>query len=261
MGNYTMSGLAQMANENEVATVLSHFNSQYIYDVIEEKLEGRFNVAMSMQNANVVQAFNQNFKDLRSTYPSDIANINNIESETYKEIIQLICRWYGIEYFLPMPAEGQMVDYFTVAFYLYDFLVSNFFNYICKFYAGYIYVNKDQLYDSMGLEQFRKNKDSSTQYGKSVFKDIKTAVISANIMMVIQNMKSFDIPYDMILSSIYGNANVVGMLSSIINFFPGDFFNHIYEVPLHIKSILCTNIRLELQRLSAADNGVGYKLN
>lgn len=258
MGNYTIGGLNQMASQNEVATVLSHFNSQFIYDVIQEKLEGRFNISISMQNANIVQAFNQNFKDLKLSYPSDIQNIEEVEKETYKEIISMICDFYQIQF--NIPDADQTNTLFTIAFYLYDFLVSNFFSYISIFYARYIYTNKDQIYDSMEMDVFKKNKDSSTLYNKKVFVDPKIAIVSAHLMIVVKNMRSFDITVEDILSIIYGNANIVTMISSIVNNITVDFFKNVYEVPQQIESILYTNIRLEMQRLMAAENGIDFKL-
>lgn len=253
MGNFSINGLNQMATENEVATVLSHFNSNYIYDVITDKLNGRFNINMAMQNANVIVAFDQLFKDLQSKYPSDVQNIEGVRLETYREMVDFICNFYGIQYSLPAVGQGPAVDYFTVAYYLYDFLVSNFFAYISTFYARYIYTNRDQIYDCMGLDAFKKNKDSSTQYGKKVFNDPKVAIISANIMGVVKNLKGFDITVENILSIIYGNVNIVNMMSGILNNIPTDFFKTYFEVPPSVEAILYTNIRLELQKLSQAD--------
>lgn len=254
MGNYSINGLNQMASENEVASVLSNFNSSFVYDIINEKLNGRFNIAMSMQNTNMVVAFEQNFKDLIATYPTDIKNINTVRTETYKEIIEMICAYYGITYILPPVDEST--DYYVLAYYLYDFLVSGFFNHISTFYARYIYANKEQIYDSMNLEAYRKNKDSSTLYGKKIFSDVKVAIISAYIMTVVKNMESFDVPVEMILSTIYGNPNIVGLLSGILNSMPMDFFKTYLKVPTDVEAVLYTNIRFELRRLSDTVTGI-----
>lgn len=256
MGNYSISGLNQMATENEVATVLSHFNSNFVYDIINEKLNWRFNIAMSMQNANIVVAFEQNFKDLMATYPTDIKNIEIVRRETYKEIVDMICAYYGIEYTLPSEDDSPNLDYYTVAYCLYDFLVSGFFTYMGKFYAEYIYHNRDYIYDAMGLEAYRKNKDSSTLYGKKVFSDVKVAVISACIATVVKNMDSFDIPVYTILTTIYGNTNIVNLLNSIIINTSVDFFKTWYKAPADVEALLYTNIRFELRRLSDIDGSI-----
>lgn len=253
MGNFSINGLNQMATENEVATVLSNFNSNYIYDVIQDKLNGRFNISMSTQNANVVVSFDQVFKDLQVKYPSDAQNVERVRLETYREIVDFICKYYGIQYALPAIDQAPSVDYYVVAYYLYDFLVSNFFTFISTFYARYIYGNRDQIYDCMGLDAFKKNKDSSTQYGKKIFNDSKTAIISANIIGVVKNLSGFDITIENILSVIYGNVNIVNMMAGILNNIPMDFFKTYFNVPPNVEAILYTNIRLELQRLSQAD--------
>lgn len=256
MGNFSISGLNQMATENEVATILSNFNNKFMYDVISNKLENRFVVNTAMQNVNIVGAFDQNFKDLVKRYPSDIQNIETVKMQTYKDIVDIICSYYKIEYTLPEIGENPIVDYFTIAYYLYDFLVDNFFNYVSVFYANYIYKNKDAIYDSMNLDAFKKGKDISTLYGKKIFTDQKIAIISANIIFIVGNLKAFDITPDIILYNIYGNSNIVALLNSILVNSPVDFFKTHFIIPKNVEAMLYTNIRLELQRLSQADGNL-----
>lgn len=255
MGNYTQSGISSLASEYEVAEVLAHFNSQYIFDVIQDKINTRFNptIVMSGTNPNIVLSFEDNFNRCKAVYPDDIPNIEQVRIETYKEIIDIIKENYGIGF---IYHEG--IEAYTYAYYMYDFFVCNFANYIAKFFAQYIFDNKDILYASLGLDAYKKQKDSTTSYGKKVYEDSKLAIISANIVYVVNSMKAIDIRPRDIFSVIYGNLDIVNMLTVSIQF-PYDLFKQLfYSIPPDYEPILFTNIRLYLQQMVQRTEGVDY---
>lgn len=258
MGNYSYSGMREMARENELATVLSAFNPQFIYDTIVNKLNTRFTYVVSTVNGNVVQACDQNFKYIKATYPYNLTDINAVEAETYQEIVKILCDFYKISYKLPEyeDTDAQRSMYFFIAFYLYDFLVGNFFNYITQFYANYLIANKDAIYQSMGLDKFKREKNSSISYAKQVYTDPKIAAISANIIHVVKNMASFDITVQDILTYVYGRQDIVVPIAQIISNIDYDFFRTMYVVPQEIEAILYTNIRLQLQSLTNIANNI-----
>lgn len=258
MGNYSYSGMREMARENELAVVLSSFNTAFIYDTIANKLDSRFDYVISTVNGNVVQACDQSFKYIKATYPYNVPEINRVEAETYQEIVKILCDYYKISYVLPEyeDNDAQRAMYFFVAYHLYDFLVANFFNYITLFYANYLISNKDAIYQSMGLDKFKKEKNSSISYAKQVYTDPKIASISANIIHVVKNMSTFDITVHDILSYVYGRPDIVEPISRIISNIDYDFFKTMYKVPIEIEAILFTNIRLHLQSLSSTTNNI-----
>lgn len=246
MGNYSQQMLGSLTSEYEVAEVLAHFNSQYILDVIQDKINNKFNpnIVMGSANPNIVLSFEDNFNRCKAIYPEDVPNIESVRTETYMEIIDIIKDNYNIGF---VYYEG--IHPYTYAYYLYDFFVCNFANYIAKFFAQYIINNKDLLYTSLGLEAYRKQKDSTTSYAKKVYEDNKLAIISTNIVYVVNAMKSFDIQPKDIFSIIYGSVDIVDMLTASIQF-PYDPFKQLfYSVPPDYEPILFTNIRLYLQQM------------
>lgn len=247
MGNYTHYALNSMAAEYEVSEVLEHFNSQYIFDIIQDKINNRFSSAMVMgsSNPNIVLSFEDNFNRCKAVYPDDIHNINEVREETYQEVIDIISKNFRFNF---KPMEG--IETFSYAHYLYDFFVCNFSNYISKFFAVYIYNNKDALYSSLNLDAVRKESDISTTYGKRVYEDTKLAVISSHILYVVNAMSNIDITPDIIFSIIYGTQEIVNLLTNCLEF-PYELFKTLfYNIPPSYEAILFTNIRLELQQLA-----------
>lgn len=259
MGNYSYSGMREMARENELAMVLAAFDTEMIYDIIQEKLNTRFDNVISVMNGNLVQACDQNFKYIKASYPYNALEINNKEAETYNAIVNIICDYYKISYRLPdyEGSEAQRSMYFFTAYFLYDFLVDNFFKNISTFYANYLISNRDSIYLSMGLDKFKKEKNSSISYAKQVYTDPKIAAISANIIYVVKNMATFDITPTIILSNIYGRPDIVEPISRILCGIDYDFFKEVYnKIPTSVEALLFTDIRLRLQSLSNTINAI-----
>ena len=113
------------------------------------------------------------------------------------------------------------------------------------------------------MTQFRidlkKNKDTSTIYGKRIYKDIKLAIINANIEMVINQINSMDIKFYNIVEMIYGaESEHARYLLSMVSDNNNDFFNTIYVSMFNsdIRSDIITNIRLKLQELAMNDDQI-----
>lgn len=258
MGNYTQGALNQLSAEYEVSEVLEHFNSQYIMDVIQEKIQTRFapNLVMSASKPNIVMGFEDNFNRCKLVYPEDIQNIQAVRTETYREVVDIISKAYGFNVRI-----YENIDIYWLAYQLYDFFVCNFADYVAKFFAEYIYRNKDVLYTTFNMDQYKKAKDGAIVYGKRLYNnDSKLAIILANVLTVVNGISSFDITPADIFYTIYGNKAVVDILSASL-LFPYDMFKTlVYNIPEDYKPILYTNIRLELQKMGegASADGFGY---
>lgn len=256
MSNYSSSALRFLSSENEVAVVLSHFNSSYILDVIQDKLNSKFLITTaSIESPNIVDAFRSNFIAIASQYPFDEKNITICRDETYREILDIICRNYGIEWnrdYVESSLDPAMSLY-SFAHYVYDFFVSNFSTYISLFFARYIYANRTAIYNSLNLDQFKRSKDSSTMYGKRAYDDPYIGIISTNIIYVIDNMIQFDVSFHDILTTIYGDQNVVNLLINGLGISYDFFRNVYYAIPPEFKPNLITNIRLDIQRIILND--------
>lgn len=239
------SQVYNIQTENEVAIILSRFNSNFIFDVIRDNLAQKFNYSF-ISAPNVVAAFEQNFKYFQIRYPSDYDNIEVVRISTYKEIINILCNEYNLQF-----NDNDGLDYYSLALYLYDFLACNFNNYMVSFFANYIYKEKNSLYEFLNMEALKKNKDSSTIYGKKIYKDPKLAILNANLNSVIASICNFDITFENILSIVYSNKNIVNYLTAHVSPI-NDFFKstYCYSFSLDMQPVILTNIRLEIQKMA-----------
>ena len=233
-----------ITTETEVAEILSHFNSEYILNVIKDNILRKQNF-YPMNPPNIVMAYDTNFKLLQNNYPEKNMDIENVRIETYKEIIEILCQEYQLQF------NDIDQDYYSTAFYLYSFLLSEFSSGLISFFANFIIKEKNSIYDSIGLADMKKNKDTSTVYSKKMYKNTKLAIINANLEYVVDSICAYDISLNTVLSNIYFDKNVVKHIESVITPIY-DFFKTVYVpvVQSEIKSLLLTNIRFQIQRIS-----------
>lgn len=231
-------------SEYNITEILSHFDSEYIISVIEDKLKN-LSFSSSIVESNVVVSFEDNFKLMKQTFTDDGANINIVRSRIYKDIIIMLCDRFNIRF----NELDDTIDLYTAAFYAYDFLVCNRNNIMINFYTSFIVNNKDYLYGALNLDEYKKAKDMSTSYNKKMYTDNKYIIISANMEKVIKFISTLDIKLLDIFKSTYINPDVVMFLDNAFadkgNFF-ADYYCKIGEEEL---PIVITNIRLKLQQI------------
>jgi len=226
-----------IVSENQIATILSHFNSDYIMSSIIEKINSRN--FYSMNNPNVVYSYELNFQQIKYYYPTDVQNIDSVRMQTFQEIIDILCSHHGLAF-----NEDMQIDYYSAAYYMYDFLVANFFPHIISFFVKYLVAEKTRLYEYI----ISRGTDRDMGYSRKIYKDNKIATISSNLDIALDYIKGLDIPLNVIISSLYP-AEIASFLNQIIA--PvGDFYKDIYVAtfnnPLMMPEII-TGIRLELQ--------------
>lgn len=239
-----------VATENELAVVLSHYDSEFIFSVVDEAMKNRFLGVPISAMPNVVGAWEQNFKAIQAQYGSDShAEVIRVRNETYNEIIDSICKEFGITFTI-----DDTVDVYSAAFHLYNLFVCNFMSNMTTFFANFIYKERASIYESLGLANLKKNKDSSTIYGKKIYKDIKLAVINANIDMVISEVCGMDILFHNIIGTICGNNSELKRYYLTIISANQNFFNTSYVPILNsdIRPDVITNIRFKLQEIAMA---------
>lgn len=249
MGDFlSNSQMYNIVTETELASVLSHYSSDFVFSVVQDALRKRFDVPNFLPNPNIVAAFEQNFKIIRSQYSTaDVMDeINRVRLMTYKEIIDFICKEFNLSF-----TVSEDVDLYSAAYILYQFFVADFSNNLISFFTNFIFRERNNLYESLGLAELKKNKDSSTIYGKKIFKDIKLAVINANIDTVISAISTYDIDLYTIFSIIIPDRNVANNLYMLVSS-NGDFFKQFFVDLLHrdIRPAFITSIRIRLQELS-----------
>lgn len=229
-----------IASENQIATILSHFNSDYIMDSIVEKINSRN--MYSMNNPNVVYSYELNFNQLKQLYPTDLEQISSVRLETYQEIIDILCKAHNLKFNTDIT-----VDYYSAAFYLYDFLVCNFLNNIIRFYTKCITIYKSSIYDYI-ISYENSNKDINAV--KKIYKDNKIATISANLNIALDYIKGMDITLDNIVRVLY-LQDIAEFINNIVAPI-GDFYRDIYVASFNdhiMMPEIITGIRLSLQSL------------
>ena len=243
---YRNDQIYNMVAEGDVAELLSKFNSSYVMDVIDNNLKNRFAYNPAISNPNIVNSYEMNFKDMLSRFPSDVENIMAIRYETYLNIINKICSSFNIQY------VGNDPDNFVLAYNLYDLFVSGYSRNIINFFARYIYFNRNELYNNIGLDKYKKIKDSSSNYIRKVYNDQVVAIIIARIKDVIYYISGFDIDLYTFLTLIYNKDTCNYFYNNIQplgNIFKDEFCN----VVLNNQALL-TDIRIAIQKLMESDN-------
>lgn len=244
-----------IATESELAEVLSHYSTDFVFSIVNEAIKNRLNSVAVIAPPNVIGAWEQNFKAIMIRYCGDGNNdvkqrVMRVREETYTEIINIICNTFSLNFTI-----DDNVDLYSAAFYLYDLLVCGFSSNLVDFFSKFIYKERASLYETLELAEKRKNKDSSTLYAKKIYKDMRLAIINANIEMVIDQILEIDIPFETIISTIYGyNSKLKQYMLSIISE-KEKFYERNYVFAMKqpdIRPELMTSIRIGLLNEAAS---------
>ena len=242
--------------DNQLAEVLSHFSYDYIASVIDESLQNRLRL-YDMPAPNIIGGYEITFQKLSDGFSSNSDEIIRTRLDTYKNIIDKICNFYDLEF-----SDESEMDYYLVAYYLYDFLISNFTQGLVKFYTLYIINERNSLYlntelDKKVSDMKKSESDGAFKYSKRLFQDPKLAAIHSNIEYVIYNMATFDISIYDILNTVYLNRDCVQYISGAVtdrgNFFR-THYNSFLQDPKYNASLIIA-IKLELQNLGKYISG------
>ena len=236
--------LYNISSENNLTELLGHFDSEFVLNIIEDKI--RYRKYNSIAESNIVKSFEDNFKSMQEQFPGDGDNINLVRTRVYTEIIDMLCKGFNLNYVL-----DEFTDLYNVAYYLYDFLIANSGPAMVNFFVSFIINNKESLYNMLHLDQFKKNKDISTLYCKKIYDDPKYYTISANLEMVLNHIITLDITLYDILQTTYINPQIISFLAEIITD-KGNYFKQFYCSILNNQvelPVVLTDIRLNLQRI------------
>lgn len=241
---YRNDQIYNMVAEGEVAQLLSQFSNSYVMDVINNSIRNRFAYNPTLSNPNIVNSYEINFKDMLGRFPSDADNIMSIRYETYLNIINKICSSFNVQY------VGNEPDCYILAYNLYDLFVSGYARNIINFFARYIYANRTQLYSAMGLDRYKKIKDSTSNYIRKAYNDQNVSIIIARIKEVIYYISGFDIDFYTFLSFNY-NKDMCDFLYQNIQPF-GNIFKDEFCQVINNPAVL-TEIRIAIQKLLESD--------
>lgn len=245
-GYTTNSSVYNIHTENEAMQILSHFETGQIIDIIEDSISKRF--GLNVQLPNIVNALEQDFKNTSMNYPENIADINNVRTNTYNQVIAIIERTNNVSI-----QVDDFMDMYSVAYHLYDFFVSNYKQNIINFFTNFIIRERNNIYNSMHLEEYKKNRDSTTLYGKKMYKNTKLAVINACLEYIVDNICEYDFDIQNILNFVYEDKLLAQFLGTIIQ--PRtDIFKTLYVSAIRTPELrldILSSIRLNIHYYSS----------
>ena len=252
MSIFNTSGINSTTSETQLAALLSNFDSELIFSIIEDNINNRLTNYYN-KIPNMVSAYEYNFKQLVETYPFGIDEINETRDNTYQEIIEILKQYFNFE----INPEAMDMGLTTVASVLYAFFVCDFKDIIINFFTNYIIKEYNNLYNCLQLERFKKEKDADTLYNKKIYKNPKMGIIASNIDFVVSNIQVFDIDLETFLKFSVPAKQYGDLLLNILA--PkGDFFKDIivssFNQNQNIRSLLLMDIKTNIQSLSVTNN-------
>lgn len=244
------SDIYQVNAERDITVILSRFNTNYIYDCIENALLSKYTTQFIIPNPNLVRSLEDNFTIMKQDFPDDIDNILKCREETYSEIINYLCSKFNLSF-----NDNDTIDLYSAAYYLYDFLVSGYLSKLTIFFSKYILHEKNNLYKTFNLDRFKKT--TNINYGKKLFKDSVTSTILIQISYIIEQLSAFDFDFESIVNIIYDNDDIAKFITSL--FYDNGYFYNFYKQDIsnpYIKPNIITNIRLFIQNSSIVDGDI-----
>ena len=242
-----------------LGTILSRFDSEYITNVVRESIEMRFRPFKDPM-PNMVAILSRDFKAVMDNSDKDYKDqILKVETETYQEIISMICQSYNLTFDRDNDAlYGENLR--TLAYIMYDLFVSRFTDYLIQFFVSYINRNSDFIYNYLTSNPEIKKARENSNMAQKMYVDPKFALIHANSNLVIMNMAGYDIPFPMLLSYLTDEPTAANISQYIAD--AGDIYKYhfaSYITNPNTMSNLLTCIKLALQQTTVNQMNINTK--
>lgn len=242
MGIYSHSIDTDMA----IGSILSNFDSAFILHTVEDSLQMKFR-PFGDAMPNFIDILNRQFDSVVDAGPDYRQQIEATRSESFKEIVDLICSYYNLQMAQPLDELNPMEAY-GIARTMYDIFISNFTDYMINFYMTYIIQNMDGIYNYLLKDDNIRKPREKDKPVKSYIDD-KFHLIHANLNKIIMNMTTYDIPFQ-VLITYFTDPNTAARISELF-IDTGDIYKNHYAVYLldqRYMADLLTCIKLRLQR-------------
>ena len=234
-------------NENEALQVINQLNEQSIYDILTTNINRKYSPYQQLPMPSLVNMIETTMKVTMMNYPDDAQNIMESKQQLYGHINDIIADAFQLELTIPDDTE----DLYSFSAALDDFFVCNFTNYLVMFFSNFIYKEKTNLYNEVGLAEKRKKKDSSIIYGKRMYSNTKLAIITAFIGEVIDAVCGYDIDIYTIFNTVC-YPQVAQYISSFVKC-KTDFFKDYYVSMLtnpYTRTTIVSSVRLALHNMA-----------
>ena len=234
-----------------IGTILSNFSSDYITHVMEDslQLDRRFR-PFGDPLPNFVDVLNRNFLAVQVESPDYVEQVQEVRTETFKEIILMICNYYNLKCCAPFE-EISPDELYGIAERMYDVFVSNFSSYLINFYTSYLVKNADQIIQYLQKDPNSIKPKEVGVYDQKYYIDPKYIIIHANANNVLYNMASYDISLQELLSYFFDPITWNRMVQLLEDC--GDIYKNYYAVcikdPRYTAGVL-TNVKLRFQSVT-----------
>ena len=192
-------------------------------DVVKRSIEKRFR-PYDQKMPNVVYGFEQQFVSIFANFSSSNDDVAQKRQEVYVEIINILCAMHNFTF------NANIITFFT------NFLIAE----------------RNGIYQSLNLAEFRKN-DMALHYSKKIFKDEKLGMIHGCMSYVMDNIQSFDIDFYSVLNHVYADKSIAryiyGLVVDNTNFFKSFYMADVLNP--RISADLQTLIKMNLQTCAA----------
>lgn len=233
------SQIYNIHSENEVAEILSNFNTEFVRQIIHDQIQQKFNFPNIRDANNMMASLEQNFKYILDCYIEQQESIYDVRSKTYFEIIEVIKNDYNLDL---QPGFTSTSGNYTEAYWMYDFFVGNYLKDLVLFFTKVILKDMNSQYDALPPEV----RNASSYSEKTYSADPKFGIIMDNLKTVIDNICNYDFSLYDIISAVYGKEIADVICSTVID--KGDFFKNNYVMVHHtfFGPQIFTDIRLAL---------------
>lgn len=241
MNNFAGSIDTDMA----IGSILSNFESAWVMNTVKDSLNMRFR-PFARPMPNFVDILERQFNSLTIASPDYKDKIYETRTETYVEIIQAICNYYGLVFTKPFE-EINPVELYGITHSMYDIFISRFTDYMIDFYIRYIINNMDSIYAYLINDETVKKPREKDAMAKSYI-DPKFQIIHANLNKIILNMTTYDISIGTLLSYFVDQSTAFTLSQLLVD--TGDIYKNYYAAFLRddrYMSQLLTCIKLQLQ--------------
>ena len=229
-----------------IGTILGYFNSEYILHVVEDSLSIRFRPYQD-DMSNMVDVLERQLLAVYANSGDYKQEVLTKRSDTYEEIIKIICRYYNLTFTGDFDSFNDQ-ELYGIARTMYDIFIAKFTQILVGFFTSYIINNADDIYAYLIADpKYIKPKESGAYAAKNYI-DPKYITIHANINQVIYNMASYDISLQEILE--YScDPNTASTLSNMLvdngDVYKSRYASYITD-PVYSAQLL-TAIKLALQ--------------
>lgn len=233
--------------EGEALKIIPKLDEESIIDITKNGIINRYDFNILVPNNNLPLLLEQTYKQGEVLYPESVEELEAQKNRLLSLILDTISQECEVQ--IEIPENASLYSY---TYYIYDFLVSNFKQYLINFFTNYIVKEKNSIYQNMNLSMYKKEKNTSTKYGKTLYTNPKMAIITSYLHLVIQNLTAYDISLETILYNVYSNSSIItSILESV---FPiNDFYQTQYVSLItnpYISQSIISNIRFALHNIS-----------